>query len=346
MKQLRLIFMFVMGLALMACTREETFPAEEDTIPAEEEASGEYVVSLNFTGDIEVSQDPLTKATPTNDLYGINVYYDKEKDGYTNDVYGYGLFDNKEDMKIALLDGYKYRFVCSLVKNGKNTLFSGLGAFGSSSFGYAYPFQTGTASSPTPTALGNRFVVGGNYLIGLASGSAHNWIGGKAPNASNYSKYASGIERYYGETDNYTPTTGGVVSIALKKVIFGVKFVIEGIQDGELTASCGDLLSITTKENQYSNSITIYSYPDLQDCWKNDSALSMKVSLSFKGNGGGDLLTVKQDVTFKRNTLTVVTLQISGGTFNVTEEPLSEDNYIDLGINSDGVIDTPVIPTP
>jgi hypothetical protein len=347
MKNLRLIFMFVMGLALMACTREEALPAEED-------ASGEYIVSLNFTGDIEVSQDPLTKATPTNDLYGINIYFDDEKDGVIDDVYGYGLFDNKEDMHIALLGGHKYRFVCSLAKNGRNTLFAGSGAFGNPSSGYAYPFQTGAAALvPTPTALGNRFELGdGVSLIGLATGAAH-LKGTTAPKASvnstnnpgGFYQYAPGVDRYYGEKTDYTPTIGGMVSIELKKVVFGARFVIEGIQDGELTASCGDLWAKTTRADD-PGVVTLYSYPDLQDCWKNNPSLSMTVSLSFKGNGGGDLLKVNQNVTFKRNTLTIVTLQIPGGTFDITEEPLSGDNYIDLGLNEDGVIDTPVIPTP
>ena len=71
-----------------------------------------------------VEESPLSKSageeTESTDLYGINVYYDKERDGNINDVYGYGLFDNIADMNISLLTGYKYKFVCSLVKDGKN----------------------------------------------------------------------------------------------------------------------------------------------------------------------------------------------------------------------------------
>ena len=75
----------------------------------------EMTVSLNLTGDfdVDVTQDPLTRATSTNDAYGINVYYDKEGDGTTNDIYAYGLFDNVADMTITLLSNHKYKFICS-----------------------------------------------------------------------------------------------------------------------------------------------------------------------------------------------------------------------------------------
>jgi hypothetical protein len=336
MKLLELTLMCAVGLALAACTQEGsllTVKGEGSTSPVE------YAVSFSLTGEVDVSQEPLTRGgTPTNDIYGINVYYDKEKDGNTDDVYGYGLFDNLEDMTVALLSGYRYRFVCSLVKNGKSTLFMGQ-AFSQVYAGYAYPFQTG---STIPTILGNEFVTNSS-LIGLATGSAH--LKGVTPTAGNAYKYAPGVERYYGETADYTPVANGTVSIALKKVVFGAKFVIEGIQGGTLTATCGDLWTKTTKVDDPGTE-TVYSYPNLQDCWKNESTLPMTVSLSFQGDGGGNKLETTQSVTFKRNTLTVVNIQIPSGTFSITEEALAPDNYIDLGINGNGVIDTPVVPTP
>ncbi|MDR1332595.1 MAG: hypothetical protein LBK07_10900 [Tannerella sp.] len=334
MKLLKMTFMLAMSLAFMACANETSvFFAEED-VPQT------YTVSLTPSGEVSVSLEPLTKGTPTNDIYGINVYYDKEKDGVTNDIYGYGLFDNLEDMKVSLLSGYKYRFVCSMVKNGKSTLFWGA-AFGQTQSGYAYPFHTGIYAA---TVLGNKFVLGSGSLIGLASGSAH-LKGQTSATTANMYTYAPGVERYYGETGDYTPTASGTVSIALKKVIFGAKFVIEGIQGGTLTATCGSLWEKTTTVDD-TGTETIYSYPSLYDCWKNESTLPMTVSLSFQGDGGGNILQTTQSVTFKRNTLTVVTIRIPSGTFSITEEPLDTDNYIDLGLNGDGVIDTPVTPTP
>ena len=115
--------------------------------------SGEEVtVSLNLTGDFDadVSQQPLTKAEATNDAYAINVYYDKEGDGYQNDLYAYGLFDNVADMTITLLSNHKYKFYCSLVKDAKSTLYYGQ-AFNNTYSGYAYPFQTNSSNSTNST---------------------------------------------------------------------------------------------------------------------------------------------------------------------------------------------------
>ena len=58
-------------------------PSCRKTIIPQEVLGETIVVSMGFGGDISVSQEPLsTKAgTPTNDLYGINVYYDVNKDG-------------------------------------------------------------------------------------------------------------------------------------------------------------------------------------------------------------------------------------------------------------------------
>lgn len=312
----------------------------EDEIPQPEET---YVVSFALTGDVDVSYEPLTRSTPTNDIYGINVYYDKNKDGNINTVYAYGLFDNIGDMTIPLLSGYKYKFECSLVKDGKNKLYSGQ-AFGQSYAGYCYPFQTGTS---TPTILGNKFVLGSVKLTGLQSGNAH--LKGVTPTTSNYVKMPS-IARYYGETTDYVPTKNGKVTIALKRTVFGARFIINGIQeDGTLSASCGDLWSKTTSQDDEGVE-TMFSYSDVYDCWKNESNLTYDVKASYT-TIRGEKWDWSENVTFKRNVMTTVTINVDVdhyllyGSIGFSEEPLNGDNYIDLEINGDGIIDTPVDPT-
>lgn len=332
---LPLLCMFIMA----ACSSDET----ENIIAPPNESPEMYTVSLNFSGDIEVSQEPLGRGTATNDVYGINVYYDKEKDGDCNDIYGYGVFNNEEDMNIALLAGYKYKFECTLVKNGINTLYIGQ-AFSNKYTGVCYPFQTNSSYS---TEIGNKFIIGtAAYLSGIKSGKAH--LAGVTPSTSNYDSYAS-INRFYGETDNYTPSKGGEVVIYLKRVIFGAKFVITGVQEGTLEASCGSFWSKTTTTDD-AGVETIYSYPDVYNCWKNESNLTETVTLKFTSDRGKIWnLSGSQSVTFKRNVMTTVNINVSpdlsSGTFTLTEEPLEVDpNYIDLEINGEGIIDTPVNP--
>jgi predicted TIM-barrel enzyme len=67
-------------------------------------------------------------------------------------------------MEISLPGGRKYKFVCSLVKNGKNTLY-----FTNTATGYSASFQNQGGS----TVLGIRFITGGSYrLTGLESSVA------------------------------------------------------------------------------------------------------------------------------------------------------------------------------
>ncbi len=316
---------------------------EDGPISGEEITGKEILVSLNVNGEFNVEQgeesiETRTRAV-TDDVYGINVYYNKDKgDKYV--IYGYGLFDDKSAMNIKLLSGYKYKFTCTLVKNGKNTLYYGQ-AFGNTYSGFAYPFQTGTTTS---TMLENKFITGtSSYLTGIGSGATH--IKGTNPTKSNASSYAS-VNRFYGETTDYVPTEGGTVNIDLKRVVFGAKFVIKGVKDGTLTASCGGFWNTeTTTDNDGVE--TIYTFADVRDCWANETPLSTTLSISYDNDHGTGLdMSKSHKLTFKRNVLTTVTinLDLPSSTFTLTEEPLGEDNIINVGINADGFIDTEVKP--
>lgn len=312
------------------------FACEKQSVTEEPE----YIsVSLapNF---IDVETDEMTKGTATNDLYGINVYYSSDGTDYSN-IYAYGLFDNKEDMTISLLTGYYYKFVCSMVKNGKNTLYNSSGI-------YYYPFQH---NGSLFTSKSNEFITGGtNCLTGLESGSAH-IAGGGTPTDNNFIETPQ-IERYYGEISNYQPITGGTVNIELKRVIFGAKFIITGMVDnvGELTVSCPGA-SFITKNNGETESI-IRSFANLRDCWLNDqSTMPVEVLYSMKGSewvGKEGDLSWSQNIVFKRNYLTTITINISFPKgkieFNL-EETLIDDNDIDIGIGDHGFIEIVVNPT-
>lgn len=306
----------------------------------------EVTVTLKLSGDfnVDVTQDPLTKAS-SNDAYGINVYYDKQGDGKTDDVYAYGLFDNIAAMTITLLSGHKYKFTCALVKDAKNTLFYGQ-AFGSSYSGYAYPFQT-TSSGSTP--IGNRFIINESniYLSGLGSGEVH-LKSISSPSSSNATSYAS-VNRFYGETDQYEPVPNGTVDIFLKRVVFGARFIVTGVQNGSVTISCSPIFNKTVTSDYYGPE-TIYSFNNPYDCWKNETPLSFNVKVDYTSNRGGTLwnLSKTQSVTFRRNIMTTITINLthdlSDASFVFSEEPFGDENIITIGINTDGLIDIIVNP--
>ena len=333
--------LLLMMLTTAACSddikNEQITPLEEPVY---------YNVSLNFGGEISVGEEPLTRGTATNDIYGINVYVDTDGDGKITEHYAYGLFDNKEDMTISLLSGYKYAFECSLVKNAKNTLYYG-SAFDNLYSGFAYPFQNTSTKS---TMIGNEFVLGTAYLNGLTGSDAH-IAGGATPTTSNATTQSPNINRFYGVLDEYVPVQGGVANIYLKRMVFGAKLVINGVEDGTVAVSglWGGLNQTVTED--YEGTATIYTVPSITDCWGSEEeyTFTKTVSLKYTSNRGTawDLYNTL-DVTFKRNTLTTITINVSpdlaSGDITLTEEEMGDDNVIDLEIDTNGVINTPVNP--
>ena len=309
-----------------------------DAPPAEETVT----VHLNLLGDFDVAvdQDPLTRSESSDDVYAINVIYD---DGQ----YAYGLFDNVADMVITLLSNHRYTFECSLIKNAKNTIFYGQ-AFNNAYSGYAYPFQTSASNS---TLVNNRFILGtGVKFTGLQSSNTH-MASTSSPSTSNYSKYAPGVNRFYGRTANYNPVPNGTIDIYLKRVVFGTKFVISGLQEGYLTIKAGDIFTSTYLSDGVIE--RIYTCPDVYNAWNQDLPLVYTVELTYtsdRGEGSGTLWNLSQsrDIQFRRNVMTTVNIQLapdlSGIRVNLTEEEMDPDNDIHLGINTDGLIDIIVNP--
>lgn len=320
-----LLALLVMLIAT-SCTQDDS--ARPDS-PAEK-----YVVSLALGGEISTTDEPLTRSNSTNDLYGINVYYDKEGDGKTNDIYGYGLFDNVDDMMIELLSSHKYKFECTLVKDGKTTLYYGM--YDPSYSGYLAPFNLSNNNSK-PTLLENKFILGTNKSFN-SFGSGDACLAG-----SSSSKSYPSINRFYGELTDYTPSQGDVAMIYLKRVVFGAKFIVTGAQGGKLSVS-SNFWGFSVTED-YESEERIFTFPNVYDCF-NETPIREYITLSYDDDSGyQNDLNYAGYVTFKRNTLTTFTINVSPKSgISISEESWGEDNLIELEINADGVIDTPVVP--
>lgn len=352
-----------------------------------QEAEESVIVSLAMAGDITVVETPLSKAagakTESKDIYGISVYYDRGKDGNINDVYGYGLFDNVADMKISLLTGYKYKFVCSMVKDGKAKLgvyysFYGNGSYNygtSEEIGYGYPFckqygsykedsydydmeRYGYASALTP--IKNEFILGDGYhLTGLGNGATHGIENYMSSNVS-YNSYTSypKTERYYGEVTNYTPVHGGTVSINMKKCVFGIQINVNGLTDGKLSARLGKNINdsgIVSFSNLDSDGTavpeTIFTFNDVYDCWHKDTySLERYLYVTWtRGNNVTQTLET-QTVTLKRNILTTININLvgsssdSGFSLDLEDDAMTNEDT-DFNFNAGDITDTPVEPT-
>lgn len=333
MKKMKYVAVLLSTLFCAGCSNVENVPEQEVTPEPER-----YTISLGVGDGTE------SRASGTT-IYGINVYFDKQKDGIQDDIYAYGLFDDPSKMSLTLLSGYQYKFVCSAIKDGKTKLY--YGPYGSNTFaGYAAPFQTYSSSS---TMLENKFYTGAStYLSGLESGTAVL----KSGDASYTSVKYPGIERYYGRVGDYTPVKDGTVNIPLKKTYFGSKLKVNGNLDGKVTVTCKigstELWSVSTTSEMVGEG-NIHSYYDVYDCWVNESNISATITMSYDSNRGNywDLSNSKT-ITFKRNVMTTITINVtpdySSGTFSVSEEELDEENYIDFGINDEGELDITVNP--
>ena len=117
----KVLLMAVILPMLAGCGKEEVEnnPAESVDNPKE------YTVSLGFSGEItDITESPLNRAEGGNntDLYGIQVY-STSTDSYDYKPYAYGLFNKKESMVIKLVEGYKYKFVATMVVDGKEKVY-------------------------------------------------------------------------------------------------------------------------------------------------------------------------------------------------------------------------------
>lgn len=72
-------------------------------------------VNLSLSGEVSLSETPLTKSMESGDLLGIQVFQ--------NDIpYAYGLFDNASNLTVYLHSGRSYYFQVQLIKGGKSLL--------------------------------------------------------------------------------------------------------------------------------------------------------------------------------------------------------------------------------
>lgn len=384
MKKIFLLALPLMAMCIVSCNREEiNITAGAEDTP---QSVGEAVkVSFAFKGDITIEESPLLKAageeTESTDLYGINVYYDRKQDGRINDVYGFGLFDNIADMNISLLTGYKYKFECSLVKDGKNKVAYNNNKFYYNSYycyteGYCMPFCIDyNEYDIQPTPVTNEFILGRYdiHLVGLGMGRTNNFKaedntiiygstesysdGGEIGNGG-YRRYPE-TDRYYGETTDYVPTEGGVVSIEMKRCVFGMKLNVTGVTDGSLSINIYDedgiIFSFDDISADMSIEKAIVTFDDIYQCWNeamcsNTYYRDMEIEVYwYRGNGILQTLGTQQ-VSFKRNVLTTINININGSSednminFNIESGEMLEEN-VDMNIDADDMEETPVEPT-
>ena len=215
--------------AWTACSRELPGGTPEDE-PRCREVS--LTLAGEVTGDVDISQEPLSKAAGgAGDLYVINVY-SKESAGAANRLYAYGTFDHADGLHLQLEEGYLYEIRVTYVPNAAEVL----NWVDDTTYSWQLENYQGT--------LMNRFVRATSYDDGGFDATA-----GRIYNkADGMSYYRPRLDRYYGEL----------------WAVFGVRLNIEGLTEGTLTFSMADAPDIVVRaDSVYTPEVICqFYYPD------------------------------------------------------------------------------------
>jgi hypothetical protein len=263
-----------------------------------EQPEPEYVtVSLGLNVELDCDYEPLTRADENNDLYGIQVYSTPitatENAEWTK--YAYGLFDATDNLAIKLIRGYEYKFVATMAKDGKDKINCSYDG------GYGEPFMHEESwACYTYTPLSGSFTYDAQLGMNLGSSSYIN------------------VELYYGELEGYIPgDNGSKVTIELKRTSFGAKYIAKGdyAENGTLEiimrATSPQLKLNLAEGNEVSD---IFSFVDLRAARLDENYTeTVPVTLRMAYSDGTSSPLGTHDITFKRNTTTVVNVDLSVG---------------------------------
>ena len=103
----KILYIVLTAVLFTGCNKELTTTSQDGDL---------IKVGLSLTGEVSVSEEPLTKSGESDALLGIQVYQ-----GTT--PYAWGLFDTTEGLNLYLHSGAEYSIVCQYIKNGKRTLY-------------------------------------------------------------------------------------------------------------------------------------------------------------------------------------------------------------------------------
>ena len=346
----------IIGFALMAVLMCVACNNGFDEPQLEVEAGKTYEVSLSLGGDyIDVSEIPLSRADEPKKYYAINVLCMKT-DGSENSYsfYASGVFDNINDMKITLLGGYKYKFECTSATEGEEKFFT--------KNNYLY---WPTIYDQVSISNINKFNIpgNGNYVpeYNLKYGSL-------LYNITNYDNYYHDypkMDRYYGELLDYVPTEGGTATISMKRCVFGVKIIINGVPDGTLGWSSPSYYVKNDKTyymylpksshtgNEKLEFSSIYTFYNVYDCWEktvagDDYTQTFTIGFGWE-RSNGYTQSFSKEFTVKRNVMTTINVTLTGGSEEIgvgINEETSEMTNESVDMNLDGGLlnDTEVNP--
>ena len=245
---------------------------------------GEYVqVSLGFSMEAPIiTTTPMTKAGEARNWYQIQVYSAVE--GKTNyGYYGYGFFDNVDNMLINLKRGYQYKFEVDMIVDGSEKI----NRFSLVNSGWA-----GISNSFYLSSDEHIRYLGEGYLYMRRPADTFN---------------RPDVDRFYGITDGYVPKTSGKVTVDMKRVSFGVKFIAKEFTEGKLEIQIDQAPTMTLDSAKGNEIETVISFDRTYSAFlDNDYSENIAVNVILLKEDGIRVPLVAQEVPFVRNCKTTI----------------------------------------
>lgn len=321
---------------------------QKNALPETSDQEQEYVtVQLGMGGELDITYEPMTRGNDNNDLYGIQVYSaPKDQENPSWSYYAYGTFDDVNDLTVSLLKGFQYKFVATMVVDGKSKIY-----YSTSKNGYHNPFYVHGQVSGFDS-LDNKFTYSaGSYIPYIDYGYSY------LKDKSYYSR--PNTDRYYGELVGYVPedSSNDKAKIKMVRTSFQATFQAKGklAVTGQLEILMDNALAVVldlANEKKHSDYYTFYYVKDAHDN-KNSYEEKIDVSINwYYQNEDGSTVTVplgthKIAYARVRNTVLHINLEntnVDGGIgFELTEagEMAAGAEYT---INDGGNIDTEIDP--
>ncbi len=310
MKRIKLVAAACVAMLFLTACSQSHKDEPQDLTPRE--------VSLSLGGEfVETSFQPMSRAVTGAQYYGINVY----KDGKH---YAYGVFTSEENMTLTLTPGSKYDFECTAVQDDRHKI----AKINDNGGMFKRPFLVGNKEDEGAgfalTNL-NKFVYSpSEFLTGIKS--AKSTVVDGDVDASGYAsktkeeKYHPSQYRFYGELKGYTLDSSSSITIPLKCASFQIEVGTTEVPDGVITwqeESSSRTIDFSFGSLTPGNisHLTTYAFdrPDL--CWTstdaNPTAKDFKIKFVWTRDGG-NTKEGTDAITVKRNTKTVVTLNLEG----------------------------------
>ena len=304
--------------AWTACSRELPAGTPEDE-PRCREVS--LTLAGEVTGDVDISQEPLSKAAGgAGDLYVVNVY-SKESAGAANRLYAYGTFDHADGLHLQLEEGYLYEIRVTYVPNAAEVL----NWVDDTTYSWQLENYQGT--------LMNRFVRATSYDDGGFDATA----GRIFRKADGLSYYRPHIDRYYGEVTDFDPAASASVTVNLYRAVFGVRLNITGLTEGSLTFAMADAPDIVVRaDSLYTPEVVCqFYYPDrVAEAVADGEEYTENAWTTIEWtNDAGD-----RTVTLHNYTLTYT--RVKRSIFNITlEQGVATKGGVNLQVETEDVLD-------